>query len=252
MAGTALLERLIWFVATVVERRRETPTASTLVLRVPNWPGHDAGQHVDVRLRAEDGYTAVRSYSIANAAEEERLEITIEELADGEVSPYLAETVSIGDSVELRGPLGGWFVWKPESNDVVQLFAGGSGIVPLMAMVRTRAIARSRPPFRLIYSVRSPEAIIYAAELEERGAAGDGLSVAYAYTRATPPDWPTPPGRVDAALIASVAFPSSQNPASFVCGPTPFVETVANLLTQAGYDPSRIKTERFGPTGGTL
>jgi ferredoxin-NADP reductase len=141
VAGTALLGRLAWYVATVVDRRNETKTARTLVLDVPSWPGHDAGQHVDVRLRAEDGYTAVRSYSIANAAQGERIELTVEELAGGEVSPYLVETIGHGDRLELRGPVGGWFVWRPQSHDPVALIAGGSGIVPLMAMIRTRAQA---------------------------------------------------------------------------------------------------------------
>jgi ferredoxin-NADP reductase len=251
MAGTALLGRLVWYVATVAERRQETETAWTLALTVPNWPGHEAGQHVDVRLRAQDGYTAVRSYSIANAAQGEHLEITIEQLPDGEVSPYLAQTIAIGDALELRGPVGGWFVWRPASNDPVQLFAGGSGLVPLMAMVRTRALSSVRPPFHLTYSVRAPESIIYAPELRQRATTDEGLSITYAYTRTTPPGWPTSPRRVDAALISETAFPSSKNPISFVCGPTPFVEAVANLLAHAGYDSSRIKTERFGPTGGT-
>jgi ferredoxin-NADP reductase len=251
MARAALLGRIDWYVATVAERRQETQTAWTLVLTVANWPGHDAGQHVDVRLRAEDGYTAVRSYSIANPPQGERLELTIEQLPDGEVSPYLADTIAIGDSLEVRGPLGEWFVWRPASSDPVQLFAGGSGIVPLMAMVRTRASSKVRPPFRLIYSVRAPESIIYASELRQRATEDEGLTVTYVYTRATPPGWPTLPHRVDAATIAQTAFLTTESPSSFVCGPTPFVEAVANLLTAAKYDSSRIKTERFGPTGGT-
>jgi ferredoxin-NADP reductase len=251
MAGTALLGRLVWYVATVSERRQETQTAWTLALQVPNWPGHEAGQHVDVRLRAQDGYTAVRSYSIANAADGEQVELTIEQLSDGEVSPYLTQTIRVGDSLELRGPIGGWFVWRPTSNDPVQLFAGGSGIVPLMAMVRTREQSKSRAPFHLLYSARSPESVIYADELRRRTAEEEGLSVSYAYTRATPPGWPAPPHRVDGALISRIAYPASAKPISFVCGPTPFVEAVANLLAQAGNDSSRIKTERFGPTGGT-
>jgi ferredoxin-NADP reductase len=235
----------------VAERRQETQTAWTLVLTVPNWPAHEAGQHVDVRLRAQDGYTAVRSYSIASAPGGKHLELTIEQLPDGEVSPYLAQTIAIGDPLELRGPVGGWFVWRPTSNDPVQLFAGGSGIVPLMAMVRTRAQSGPRTPLRLLYSVRAPESIIYAAELRRRATEDDGLTVTYAYTRKTPADWPTPPHRVDAGSISEAAFLASDNPLSFVCGPTPFVEAVAKLLAQAGYDSSRIKTERFGPTGDT-
>lgn len=252
MAGAALPGRLAWYTAAILERRSESETARTLALNVPWWPGHYAGQHVDVRLRAADGYTAVRSYSIANAVEGDRLELTIEELADGEVSPYLTETIEPGDPLEIRGPVGGWFVWRPEATEPVQLVAGGSGIVPLMAMIRTRSQAQSRSPFRLLYSVRSPAATIYAQELARRARDDDGLMPTYAYTRATPPDWPRPAGRIDAALIAEAAFSPTQNPACFVCGPTPFVEAVAALLAQAGYDASRIKTERFGPTGGSL
>jgi ferredoxin-NADP reductase len=222
-----------------------------LVLTVPTWPGHDAGQHVDVRLRAADGYTAVRSYSIASAPDGERLELTVEELSDGEVSPYLAHTIAPGDALELRGPIGGWFVWHPASRDPVQLVAGGSGIVPLMAMIRTRAQAGNRAPFRLIYSVRSPDAVIYAAELKRRAVEDDGFAVTYAYSRVVPPGWRRPARRIDAALIAQSAFPAEQTPACYVCGPTPFVEAVAGLLGAAGYEASRIKTERFGPSGGS-
>jgi ferredoxin-NADP reductase len=251
MAGTALLGRLAWYVATVVEAHAETKTARTLLLDVPGWPGNDAGQHVDVRLRAEDGYAAVRSYSIAGAAQDARVALTVEELADGEVSPYLVRTVAPGDRLEIRGPVGGWFVWRPAFIEPVQLIAGGSGLVPLMAIIRTRSAAGLRTPFRLIYSVRSPQAVIYAAELRRRALEDEGLTIAYAYTRVTPPGWPVPPKRVDAALLSEAAFPSAQAPACYVCGPTAFVETVAGLLEQAGYDSRRIKTERFGPTGGT-
>jgi ferredoxin-NADP reductase len=251
MAGAALLGRLAWYAATVLERREESNTARTLVLGVAQWPGHEAGQHVDVRLRAADGYTAVRSYSIANAADGERVELTVEELPDGEVSPYLVETIAPGDPLEIRGPVGGWFVWRPISLEPVQLVAGGSGIVPLMAMIRTRAKSGNRAPFRLLYSVRAPEAAIYAAELQRRAVEDEGLSVTFAYTRATPAQWPRPAGRIDAALIAEAAFAAEQGPACYVCGPTPFVEVIAKLLAQAGYDAARIKTERFGPTGGS-
>jgi ferredoxin-NADP reductase len=175
--------------------------------------------------------------------------LTVEQIADGEVSPYLAYTISPGDPLELRGPLGGWFVWRPASPEPVQLVAGGSGIVPLMAMIRTRAQAQPHPPFRLLYSVRSPEAVMYAGELQRRALEDDGLSVAYAYTRTTPPGWPQPPQRVNAALLANATFSAKERPACYVCGPTPFVEAVAGLLTEAGHDASRIKTERFGPTG---
>ena len=204
-----------------------------------------------MRLRASDGYTAVRSYSIANAAHGDRVELTVEQVADGEVSPYLVHTLSPGDPLEIRGPLGGWFVWRPVSLEPVQLVAGGSGIVPLMAMIRTRAQTHLHAPFRLIYSVRTLEATIYSAELQQRAAEDDGLSVAYVYTRATPPGWPRAAQRIDAALIAENALPAKENPACFVCGPTAFVEAVAEFLGEAGYDSSRIKTERFGPSGGT-
>jgi ferredoxin-NADP reductase len=250
MAGTALLGGLTWRLATVIERREETPTACTLVLNAPGWPGHDAGQHVDVRLTAPDGYTAVRSYSIANAVDGERLEITVELLPDGEVSPYLAHTVMQGNPLEVRGPIGGWFVWRPALVEPVQLVAGGSGIVPLMAMIRTRAKAQSRAPFQLLYSVRSPESIVYGVELQRRAALDAGLSVIYAYTRATPVGWPRRPKRVDAETIAEAVLTAEQRPWCYVCGPTAFVEVVADLLIKARHDPSRIKTERFGPSGG--
>ncbi|MFZ0030729.1 MAG: ferredoxin reductase [Candidatus Cybelea sp.] len=249
MAGTAVHGRLSWYVAMVVERRKETETASTLVLDVPDWPGHDAGQHVDVRLRAADGYTAVRSYSIASAPNGERLELTIELMSDGEVSPYLVQTIAPGNPLEILGPIGGWFIWKPEQPEPVQLIAGGSGIVPLMAMIRTRGRSATRAPFHLIYSVRAPETIYYADELRQLDSANGGVTVTFAYTRMAPADWPSKPQRIDAALVDANAFASSRNPIAYVCGPTAFVEAAAELLTQTGYDASRIKTERFGPTG---
>lgn len=214
---------------------------------MPQWPGHDAGQHLDVRLTAPDGYSASRSYSIANAADGDRVELTIEELRDGEVSPYLVESIAVGDPLEVRGPIGGWFVWHPSQTDPVQLVAGGSGIVPLMAMIRSRASAQSHAPFRLLYSVRSPESIIYSNELRDH--ARGGLDVAYAFTRVTPPDWPRPPHRIDAAIVAETTIAPAERPSVYVCGPTPFVEAAANLLIAAGHAPDRIKTERFGPTG---
>lgn len=250
MAGTAIHGGLVWRVGTLVERRRETATAHSLVLDVPDWPGHDAGQHVDVRLTAPDGYSAVRSYSIASAAQEKRLELTIEELADGEVSPYLAETAAPGDPLEIRGPIGGWFVWRPAQTEPVQLIAGGSGIVPLMAMIRTRAQAKSAAPFRLLYSVRSPQAIIYANELEQRVHDDANLGVTFAYTRSVPEGWARAPQRIDATAIMEAAFAPALRPSCYVCGPTPFVEAAANLLIAAGHDADRIKTERFGPTAG--
>ncbi|MFI5955928.1 ferredoxin reductase [Cryptosporangium sp. NPDC051539] len=241
--------RLTWQIATVAAVRDESVSARTLVLDVPDWPGHLAGQHIDVRLTADDGYSTERSYSIASATAEGRVEITVQVVADGEVSPYLAQVLRVGDPLELRGPVGGYFVWRPgadpsETGPPVELIAGGSGIVPLMAMARTRAQVGSTTPFRLLYSVRSPAEAIYADELAKLG-----LQVDYAYTRQTPPGWPTPAGRVTGALLAEVSFAADARPRIYVCGPTPFVEVVANLLVDAGHEPSQIRTERFGPAG---
>jgi len=250
MARAALLERLAWLVGTVVALRDETPTARTIAVEVPNWPGHLAGQHVDVRLTAADGYSAVRSYSIASAPNaQKRIELTVERLAEGEVSPYLTQNLTAGVRLELRGPIGGWFVWRERQAEPVQLVAGGSGLVPLMAMIRARAAARSAAPFRLLYSVREPEAILYGAELHAHSEGNDPVGLTYAYTRVAPKDWPNPPQRIDAGLIASAGWPATLSPTCYVCGPTPFVENVANLLTAAGHHPDRIKTERFGATG---
>ncbi len=250
MAGTAVLGRLTWQVGTVTAVREETSTARTIALDVPQWPGHLAGQHVDVRLTAEDGYSAQRSYSIASAPSSKRLELTVQRLPDGEVSSYLADVLEVGYPLELRGPIGGWFVWEPDTAAPVLLVAGGSGVVPLMAMIRTRAAAGSKAPFRLVYSVRSPDTELYKDELAERHRPGDGLDVTYVYTRTTPPGWPVHPGRINAGVLASAGWPPDRHPAVFICGPTPFVEAVANLLVNAGHDPRNIKTERFGPSGG--
>jgi ferredoxin-NADP reductase len=250
MAGTAVLGRLTWEVGTVTAVREETPTARTIVLDVPHWSGHLAGQHVDVRLTAEDGYSAQRSYSIASAPGADLLELTVQRLPDGEVSSYLDDVLEVGYPLELRGPIGGWFVWEPDDAAPVLLVAGGSGVVPLMAMIRTRAAAGGKAPFRLVYSVRSPDTELYKDELAERQHRGDGLDVTYVYTRTTPPGWPVPSGRINAEVLASAGWPPDRHPAVFVCGPTPFVEAVANLLVNAGHDARFIKTERFGPTGG--
>lgn len=248
MEGTTVHGRLSWHVAKLVERRKETATAGTLVFDVADWPGHVAGQHIDVRLRAADGYTAVRTYSIANAPDGTRVELTIELLPNGEVSPYLVQTIAAGSSVEILGPIGGWFVWRPEQIEPVQLIAGGSGIVPLMAMIRARRQAGSRAPFRLLYSVRSPDATYYKDELTQLATAANALQVTFVYTRAVPPDSRLQPKRIDATSIEEYALPSQEEPTTYVCGSTPFVETVAGLLTKAGYDAARIRTERFGPT----
>ncbi|HKW35988.1 MAG TPA: ferredoxin reductase [Candidatus Acidoferrum sp.] len=240
----------MWRIGTVIDLHDETATARTLTLKVPDWPCHVAGQHVDVRLTASDGYSAVRSYSLASAPNVEgRVQITVERLPNGEVSPYLTQEVTVGDQLELRGPIGGWFVWHAEQTEPVQLVAGGSGIVPLMAMIRSRAVTGSAAPFRLLYSVREPRSIYYRDELRELADGERSVMVTYAYTRTIPKDWPRPPGRIDAALLAQMAWPTSLGPTSYICGPTSFVESVADLLTASGYDRDKIKTERFGPTG---
>ena len=250
MARAAVLGRLTWQVGTVAAVRDETPTARTIALDLPDWPGHLAGQHVDVRLTAPDGYSAQRSYSIASAPGGSRIELTVQQLADGEVSPYLAEVLSVGDPVELRGPIGGWFVWDPDDAGPVLLVGGGSGVVPLMAMIRARAAAGSHAPFRLLYSARSPQTALYTDELAETERTDPALEVTRIYTRTPPPGWPAPPGRVSSDVLAAAAWPPEMRPAMFVCGPTGFVETVADLLVQAGHRPGKIKTERFGPSGG--
>ena len=240
-------ERLRWRVATLVGQRDETPTTRTLVLDVPGWPGHLAGQHVDVRLTAEDGYSTQRSYSIASAPDGALLELTVQRVSDGEVSPYLAGDLIDGDVLELRGPVGGWFVWRPEQTEPVLLVAGGSGIVPLMAMIRARRQAGATTPFRLLYSVRTPEDRMYFDELQ---APDPGLEVTFLYTRQVPEGWPRFPSRITDKDMAAVAWPPSALATSYVCGPTPFVEYAADLLVALGQAPDRIRTERFGPTGG--
>lgn len=240
----------MWRIGTVVALHDETATARTITFEVPEWPGHLAGQHVDVRLTAQDGYTAVRSYSIASAPNSERrVELTVERLPDGEVSPYLTQEVAVTDRLELRGPIGGWFVWRAHQTEPVQLLAGGSGIVPLMSMIRSRASARSTAPFRLLYSVRDSQSILFRDELQSISDQEGSVAVTYAYTRATPKDWPRLPGRIDAALVAQSTWPADLSPTCYVCGPTAFVETASNLLTASGNHAKRIKTERFGPTG---
>jgi len=250
MEGTAVLGIGTWRTATVLDLRDETPSARTLALEVRDWPGHIAGQHVDVRLTAADGYSAVRSYSIASAPRSNgRIEITVERLPNGEVSPYLTQQVMAGDELEVRGPIGRWFVWHPEQAMPIQLVAGGSGIVPLMAMIRSHASAGSIAPFRLLYSVREPGFIFYRDELRALSNRGDSLVVTYAYTRVTPKDWPRSAGRIDQELIAGSTWPSNLQPSCYVCGPTSFVELTTDLLIAGGHDRDRIRTERFGATG---
>ncbi len=248
MARAALLRRLTWRAATVLEVRQETESARTLVLGLDEWPGHLAGQHVDVKLTAADGYSAQRSYSIASAGlpVEAPLEITVQRVADGEVSPYLVDDAVVGDQFEIRGPVGGYFTWEPDDDRPILAIGGGSGVVPLMAMVRTHQVSGSPARFRLIYSVRSPAEVMYAPELADAG----GVDVQFIYTRQTPSGWPHAIGRLDAVRLAQLAYPASASPHVFVCGPTGFVEAVASTMVDLGHEPANIKTERFGPTGG--
>jgi ferredoxin-NADP reductase len=242
---------MMWRVGTVVALHDETLTARTITLQVPDWPSHVAGQHVDVRLTASDGYSTVRSYSIASAPNTEgRVELTVERLFDGEVSPYLTQVLAVGDRLELRGPIGGWFVWRPSQMEPIQLIAGGSGIVPLMSMIRSRALTKSTAPFRLLYSVREPAAVFFRDELQAISDRVDSVTVTYAFTRATPRGWPRAPGRVDASVVAEATWSSKLTPTCYVCGPTSFVESTAALLVGCGNRPDKLKTERFGPTGG--
>jgi ferredoxin-NADP reductase len=291
VARAAVPGRLSWRVATVKETRNETATARTLLLDVPGWPGHLPGQHVAVKLTAADGYSAQRDYSVAGPPQDGRVELTVQRLDDGEVSSYLAGVAEPGDQFEVRGPIGGWFAWRAADPRPLLLLAGGSGIVPLMSMIRTHAQARSQAPVRLIYSARTPADVIYSTELTERERVSP-LTVTYLYTRAAPPGAApaggapgargigrlfarhhaasapgqlpplAPPaeategnllvprvfaGRISAGVVAA-AFPPAENPAIFVCGPSGFVETAADLLVKAGHPPGSIKTERFGPT----
>jgi ferredoxin-NADP reductase len=281
VARAAVPGRLSWQVATVKETRDETATARTLLLDVPGWPGHLPGQHVAVKLTAADGYSAQRDYSIASApqdghAEPPVIELTVQRLDDGEVSSYLAGVAERGDQFEVRGPIGGWFAWHADDPRPLLLLAGGSGIVPLMSMIRTRAQAASEVPVRLIYSARTPADVIYATELAEREH-GSALTVTYLYTRSAPPgaapagESPRGPhggigrlfsrhheppgsdprvyaGRLNAAVLTATSFPPEANPAIFACGPSGFVESASRLLVAAGHLPGSIKTERFGPT----
>ena len=249
MARAALPGRLTWRAATLTEARQESPSARTLVLDVPDWPGHLPGQHVDVRLTAPDGYRAQRSYSIASAwSEKGTVELTIQRLDDGEVSPYLTDVLEVGDQIEVRGPVGGWFVWRETQPQPVLLIGGGSGVVPLMAMVRARGQSRAKQPFRMIYSVRTPDDVIYREELPRRVRDDPGFDLLLNYTRRAPDGWPGAPKRIDVATINSHGWPPDFTPDVYVCGPTTFVETAADILVALGHDPKRIRTERFGGT----
>ena len=235
-----------WLPATVTETVPETVTAVTLRLDVPEWGGHRAGQHVDVRLTAEDGYSAQRSYSIASAPDDERLELTVVRIDDGEVSPYLTSVLDVGDQIELRGPIGGYFAWDPDDTGPVLLVGGGSGVVPLMAMLRHHRAIAHPADMRLLYSARTVDDVLYRDELE---AIAGGGAVTITLTRAAPPGWTGRRGRIDAALLRDVGWPTAVGSRAFVCGPTPFVEAVAQALVALGHDAAHIRTERFGPTG---
>jgi ferredoxin-NADP reductase len=245
--------RIEWRAGRIVDVIMETTHAKTLVLDVPGWPGHLAGQHVDVRLTAEDGYQAQRSYSIASPPTQTTLAITIERLDDGEVSPYLTDALALGDRVELRGPIGGYFVWEPSLRGPLFLIAGGSGIVPLMAMLRTRAAAgtdvRATAPATLLYSSRSVEDIIYRDEVVALAASDPTLRVVQTLTRTQPPGWKGFARRIDADMMTQVGPAPDLAPHIYICGPTALVESAANILVELGHDPARVKTERFGPTG---
>ncbi|WP_019831866.1 ferredoxin reductase [Sphingomonas sp. PR090111-T3T-6A] len=241
---------LPWLIATVSDLRSETATAKTILFNVPDWPGHLAGQHLDIRLTAEDGYVAQRSFSLASpAGNSPTVEITVQYVRDGEVSPFLLEELRVGDQIELRGPIGGYFVWSPASRRPLMLIAGGSGVVPLMSILRTRRIAGNDAEARLLYSSRSVDQILYARELDQMSAAPGGPAIVHTLTRTTPPGWTGEHGRVERDMLARHAIDAREEPDIFVCGPTPFVESVADHLLSLGHAEPRIRTERFGPTG---
>jgi ferredoxin-NADP reductase len=248
VAGTALQRRLNWLAATVVEKRDETPRVRSIVFECPGWGSHRAGQHVDIRLTAEDGYQAQRSYSIASSPEDDHLWLTVERLQDGEVSPYLFDDLRPGDQLEMRGPIGGFFTWDTAVGGPLLLVAGGSGIVPFRSMLRHRVAAGSRVPVRLLYSARTFDDLVYNEELTE-AAEQQGVDVRIALTRERPEGWAGYERRVDLGIMRDVAWAPAEAPHVFVCGPNGFVEAAASALVELGHDPFSIKTERFGPTG---
>jgi ferredoxin-NADP reductase len=247
VARTAVRGRLAWQVAEVVDVVPETPRVKTLRLDVPGWLGHRAGQHVDIRLTAEDGYQAERSYSIASAPRAATVELTVELIDDGEVSPYLTDELRPGDRFELRGPVGGYFVWEASRGGPLFLVGGGSGVVPLMAILRHVVASASDVDATLLYSSRSWDDVIYREEL---GRLDGRARIVHTLTRTQPEGWTGYGRRVDAEMLTEVAPPGSERPQVYVCGPTPFVEAVAEALVELGHDPLQVRTERFGPTGG--
>jgi ferredoxin-NADP reductase len=241
---------LEWQIATITTIKPETPTVKTFTLALPQGVPHRAGQHYDVRLTAPDGYQAQRSYSIASQPERsDEIDLTVERLEDGEVSTYLHDILVVGDQIEVRGPIGGYFVWEARLGGPLLLVAGGSGVVPLMAMLRHRAAAGSSVPTRLLYSSRTPEDVIYRQELETLRGAKDGLEIVHTFTRVPPPGWRGYARRIDAPMLQEVIQPLGQAPQTYLCGPTLLVEAVANRLVQSGVPPTQIRIERFGPTG---
>jgi ferredoxin-NADP reductase len=242
--------RLPWRVATVAAAKPESVRAKAILFDVPGWPGHLAGQHLDVRLTSEDGYQAQRSYSISSAPDHRaQLEITVERVDDGEVSPFLLDELRLGDQIELRGPIGGYFTWMPNDGGPVLLVAGGSGVAPLMSIIRQRFLEGSNVPMRLLYSSRAWDEVIYRDELTQLSARNDGFELVQTLTRRQPPGWTGYARRIDREMLQEVAYPVEQTPLAYVCGPTALVESAANLLVELGYAPERVKTERFGPTG---
>ena len=245
MSAVLVPRAVAWRIATVAELVQETPTAVTIVFDVREWPGHVAGQHVDVRLTAPDGYQAQRSYSISSGPEDGRLAITVERIDDGEVSPYLAGVLEVGDEIELRGPIGGHFTWRVDDGGPLLLVAGGSGLAPLMSMLRHRAAQQSEVDTRLLVSARTAGDLLYASELSD----GPGLAIHRTLTRVRPSGWDGFDRRVDRAKLEQIGPAPSECPHVFVCGPTGFVEQVADSLVELGHDPGAIHAERFGPTG---
>ncbi|HVN53685.1 MAG TPA: ferredoxin reductase [Anaerolineaceae bacterium] len=251
MLKATIRKPLVWQLAAVRQVIVETPEVKTFTLALPEWTPHRAGQHYDIRLAAPDGYQAQRSYSIASEPERQgEIDLTVERLADGEVSAYLHDVVAVGDQLEVRGPIGGYFVWEASENIPLLLVGGGSGVVPLMSMIRHRAAAGATNPTRLIYSSRTFDRIIYYSELERLRASQPGLEVFYTLTRSQPPGWTGFSRRIDLPLLAEVALPLGSSLRAYICGPTPFVETAANSLVKLGVPPPQVRTERFGPTGG--